>query len=267
MPRLWPFNHLPSLGDPSKPSLASQTVGPLVHGTFQPCTRPSRECHRSLPGVPLIGDKRYNRVAPVRLRWGNGGVKRRRPTLVPVPAFARNHLLQATDPAAGGGLPALPFTSGFRELVAADSRWPICYCIGCAGPLVSAVVRFMKVLAGYMRRCGGLFGALAVAMLLCCAGPAGVQTNITFPDPKLEAAVRSALGKPTGALTASDLGTRTSKQRCAAPWAVRLGRSRPMTWNRSPLSPVHGMPQSGSGACAIAVLGLGGPFPASDYSL
>jgi hypothetical protein len=61
-----------------------------------------------------------------------------------------------------------------------------------------------------MRSHGGLVGALAIAMLLCCAGPARAQTNVTFPDPNLEAAVRSALGKPTGALTPADLGTLTT---------------------------------------------------------
>ena len=61
-----------------------------------------------------------------------------------------------------------------------------------------------------MRPFEGLFGALAVGMLLGCAGPASAQINVAFPDPKLEAAVRSALGKPSGALTADDLGTLTA---------------------------------------------------------
>src|ERR1035441_7325410 len=64
-----------------------------------------------------------------------------------------------------------------------------------------------------MRSHGGLVGALAIAMLLCCAGPARAQTNVTFPDPNLEAAVRSALGKPTGALTPADLGTLTTERK------------------------------------------------------
>ena len=51
---------------------------------------------------------------------------------------------------------------------------------------------------------------LATALLLCRVAPARAQTNVTFPDPNLEAAVRRTLGKPTGALTTADLSALTS---------------------------------------------------------
>src|ERR1039457_6410983 len=48
------------LGTPNR-----RASGPLF---LQPCIRPSRGPHRSLPVVPLIADKRYYGEAPVRLR-------------------------------------------------------------------------------------------------------------------------------------------------------------------------------------------------------
>jgi hypothetical protein len=66
-------------------------------------------------------------------------------------------------------------------------------------------VRMLHRWTDYMRRWGGLFGALVVALLLCPAGRARAQTSVTFADPNLEVAVRGTLGKPTGPLTADDL--------------------------------------------------------------
>jgi Leucine-rich repeat (LRR) protein len=50
---------------------------------------------------------------------------------------------------------------------------------------------------------------LAVAALLFSAGPTCAQTDVSFTDPNLEAAVRLALGKPTGTLTTVDLSALT----------------------------------------------------------
>jgi len=61
-----------------------------------------------------------------------------------------------------------------------------------------------------MKLSGRLFGALAAVAFLGWAGQLRAQTNVSFPDPNLEAAVRSALGVPTGPLTSDELGTLTS---------------------------------------------------------
>ncbi len=50
----------------------------------------------------------------------------------------------------------------------------------------------------------------AMALLLCSGAPARAQSNVTFPDPNLEAAVRRTLGKSLGTLTTADLSTLTS---------------------------------------------------------
>jgi internalin A len=60
-----------------------------------------------------------------------------------------------------------------------------------------------------MRPAGGLLSAVVAVLCLCWAGPAQAQTTVTFPDPNLEAAVRSALGKPTTPLTTTDLQSLT----------------------------------------------------------
>jgi hypothetical protein len=66
LPQLWPFTRLSRPGDPSEPSLTPQTVsGPRF---LQPCTRPFRERHRSLPVVPPLVERRYYGEAPVGLR-------------------------------------------------------------------------------------------------------------------------------------------------------------------------------------------------------
>jgi internalin A len=56
-----------------------------------------------------------------------------------------------------------------------------------------------------MRSSGGLFATLAVTLFLFCAGPAQAQTFVTFPDPNLEAVVRSTLGIQSRPLTPDDL--------------------------------------------------------------
>ena len=51
---------------------------------------------------------------------------------------------------------------------------------------------------------------LATALLMCCVAPGRAQINVTFPDPNLEAALRSALGIPTAPLTSDNLRTLTT---------------------------------------------------------
>ncbi len=54
----------------------------------------------------------------------------------------------------------------------------------------------------------------SVVLVTLLSGTAAAQTNVTFPDPSLEAAVRSALGKPTDPVTNSDLETLISLTSC-----------------------------------------------------
>ena len=54
-----------------------------------------------------------------------------------------------------------------------------------------------------------MFSTLAAAALLFSAASARAQTEVSFTDPNLEAAVRLALGKPAGTLTTDDLSALT----------------------------------------------------------
>jgi hypothetical protein len=74
--RAWVVARLPPFAEPSRPSLAPQK--PRLWPPFPPILyptvpRPAPGLHRSLPVVPLIGDKRYYGETPMRLRWGYGG--------------------------------------------------------------------------------------------------------------------------------------------------------------------------------------------------
>jgi Leucine-rich repeat (LRR) protein len=56
-----------------------------------------------------------------------------------------------------------------------------------------------------MRGFGGPSILLAASILVCGLSPGYAQTSVSFPDPKLDAAVRGTLGKPSGPLTTDDL--------------------------------------------------------------
>ena len=57
-----------------------------------------------------------------------------------------------------------------------------------------------------MRLRGGLFGVLATALLLCGVMPARAQSNVTIPDPNLEAGARWKIR----VVTHSEMGWRTA---------------------------------------------------------
>ena len=55
---------------------------------------------------------------------------------------------------------------------------------------------------------------LSVVLLMLLSGTAAAQTNVVFPDPNLEAAIRSVLGKPTDPLSNLDLEVLISLTAC-----------------------------------------------------
>ena len=59
-----------------------------------------------------------------------------------------------------------------------------------------------------LRTIRALAGTAAVVLLLALSIPASAQT-VTFPDPRLESAVRDALNQPSGDITVADMLTLT----------------------------------------------------------
>ena len=59
---------------------------------------------------------------------------------------------------------------------------------------------------------GSLLAIVLVSLLACVAPSSTIRddTIVNFPDPNLQAAIRQAIGKPTGDIYQSDLGNLTS---------------------------------------------------------